>query len=249
MNSATLKLCGLHLAANALLLWLAYEWLGVSDSTGARLVFSALDALLIVALVCWLYGATFVFFQSADRKLNDAFRTSLRHLGPLVVSAIASIAVYGLIYLWVAPKLGQPAFQMASWLTLHLRRPIRPAAVLRVFEAAIWAVRWIVLPVALLPMLCGIAVGGWRGFGDFTWRAGWRHWLTAPVLLAAGLVLPGVLLVWTPRGSFALELVSFSLRALAAYLLLVGSMVLLAARTALRPSKAAFVTESPGARV
>ncbi|HXK06259.1 MAG TPA: hypothetical protein VMS37_27935 [Verrucomicrobiae bacterium] len=227
----TLKLCGLHLAANALLLWLGYEWLSVGESTGARLAFSAVDALAILALACWLYGATLVFFGPAEGKLKDAFWTALRHLAPLLVAAIGVIAVYGVI-VWLAAGIGQPAFRVASWLTMHLRKPVRPATVLRVFEAAIWLVRWVLLPVGLLPMLHGIAVRGWGGFGDFTWKTGLRYWVTVPVLLLAGVMLPGLLLAWAPRGSFALELVSFSLRTLVAYLLFVGSMVTLAERTA-----------------
>ena len=55
----------LHLVANALLLWLGYEWLGVGESTALRLAWSALDALAILALVCWLHGATWSSSASA----------------------------------------------------------------------------------------------------------------------------------------------------------------------------------------
>ena len=73
MSAATRKLCLLHLAANALLLWLGYEWLGVAESTRLRLALSAVDALAILALVCWLHGATFAYFRD-EPKINDAFR-------------------------------------------------------------------------------------------------------------------------------------------------------------------------------
>ena len=42
---AARKLLFLHLPANALLLWLGYEWLGVGESTRLRLFVSALEAL------------------------------------------------------------------------------------------------------------------------------------------------------------------------------------------------------------
>ena len=57
MNAPARKLILLHLGANALLLWLGYEWLGVGESTRLRLLFSALEALAILALFCWLHGA------------------------------------------------------------------------------------------------------------------------------------------------------------------------------------------------
>jgi hypothetical protein len=85
----------------------------------------------------------------------------------------------------------------------------------------------------MLPMASGIAARGWRGAGEFTWRRGWRYWLEVPLLLVAGLVLPFVLLSWVPTvSSFTLEVVSFSLRGLVAYLLLVGALWTLERRVA-----------------
>jgi hypothetical protein len=146
----------------------------------------------------------------------------LRHVGPLLLAAIAVLAVYGLLN----TSLAQPAFKLASFLTLKLHKPIKPASVLRVFGAILWLVRWVVLPVALLPMASGVADRGWRGIGEITWRSSWRYWLAAPALLLAALWLPSVLLGWIPRaGSFTMEVVSFSLRALCAYLLFVGGLL------------------------
>ena len=224
MRTAVRKLFGLHLVANALLLWLAYEWLGVGESTRLRLLWSALDALAILALVCWLHGATLVFFRSGEPEIIGAFRTALRHIPALLVAAILVLVLYGLLA-WMAGASGQPAFRLASWLTLKLRTPVRPATVARVFLGGFWMVRWVVLPVALLPMASGIAARGWRGFGEFTWRGGWRYWLEVPLLLAAGLLLPFVALGWVPKVSgFTLEVVSFSLRMLVAYLLFVCAL-------------------------
>jgi hypothetical protein len=90
-----------------------------------------------------------------------------------------------------------------------------------------------VLPVALLPMAAGIASRGWRGWGECTWRSGWRYWVEVPLLLVAGLLLPFVLLGWVPAvGGFAMEAVSFSIRMLAAYLLFVAAVWTLEWRTA-----------------
>ena len=228
------KLLIVHLAANALLLWLGYLWLGVAESTRLRLVVSAFEVLAILALACWLHGATLVFFRAGDA----AFRTSMRHLPALVAAAVVVLALYGLLA-WAAAASGQPAFRLASWLTLRLRTPVKPANIARIFLGGFWIVRWIVLPVALLPMASGIACRGWRGFGEFTWRGGWRRWLLVPLLLVAGLLLPFILLSWVPPvGTFTLETVSFSLRILAAYLLFVGALWTLELRATLRRPEA-----------
>jgi hypothetical protein len=241
MSTTTLKLGGIHLAAVALLLWLGYAWLGLADSTGLRLVVSALDAAAIVGLACWLYGATMVYFRSGSSQLNEPFRIALRHLAPLAAAAVVVIAIYGLS---TANVLGQPAFETASFLTLKLHRPIKPPAVLNVFRTVLWIVRWVVLPVALLPMASGISMQGWRGFREFTWRSNWRYWIAVPALLVAAIIVPGALLGWTPRGSFAVELVSFALRALVAYLLLVGGLFGLCAVTAQPPWRRVDATSS-----
>ena len=157
MSGARRRLFLLHLVANALLLWLGYEWLGVGESTRMRLVWSAVDALAILGLVCWFHGATLVFFRKGDEaRINDAFRVALRHVPALVTAAVVVLALYGLLA-WAAGASGQPAFRLASWLTLKLRTPVRPATVARVFLGGFWLVRWMVLPVALLPMASGIA--------------------------------------------------------------------------------------------
>jgi hypothetical protein len=87
----------------------------------------------------------------------------------------------------------------------------------------------------LLPVASGIAARGWRGFGEWSWRGGWRYWMEVPLLLVAGLWLPFVLLGWVPAVSgFTMEMVSFSLRMLVAYLLFVGALWTLERVTAAR---------------
>src|ERR1019366_1521286 len=222
MSAASRKFFVLHLVADALLLWLGYLWLGVAESTRALLLFSTLSALGILALACWFHGATMVFFRPAagpDISIKDAFRTALRHLPALLAAATVVLGLYGLLA-WAAAASGQPAFRLASWLTLNLRTAVKPTTVARIFLGGFWIVRWVVLPVALLPMASGIAARGWRGFGEVSWRGGWRYWL-----VGAALLLPFVVLGWVPAVSgFTLEVVSFSVRMLVAYLVFVGAI-------------------------
>lgn len=225
MSTAGRKLFLLHLVANAVLLWLGYEWLGVGESTRLRLLWSTLAALAILVLACWFHGATLVLFGSGgEAKINGAFRTAMRHIPALLAAALLVLGVYGLLA-WAAGGSGQPAFRLASWLTLKLRTPVKPATVARIFLGGFWIVRWVVLPVGLLPMASGIAARGWRGFGELNWRGGWRYWLEVPLLLVAALLLPFVVLGWVPAVSgFTWEVVSFSVRGLMAYLLFVGAV-------------------------
>ena len=86
---------GIHLAGNALLLWLGYYWLGLGESRAGALLWSLLVVALVGCGACWLYGAGFAFF--AERRVGAAFRAALRRLAPLVVAAIAVVVVYALL--------------------------------------------------------------------------------------------------------------------------------------------------------
>jgi hypothetical protein len=224
-------LAAIHLPANAALLWLGYYWLGVGESRTATLLWSAFLALLLACLVCWLHGATFASLRG--EPLPDAFRKALRHLLPVLLLAVAIVVLYSLLTRW-ADYSRQPAFKIASYLTLKLRKPVKPSAVLRVFGTALWLVRWMVLPVFLLPLVSGVAGRGWAGFGEILRHArAWRYWIATPLLLVCAFWLPFRLLGWTPHfASFAMQMISFSLRLLVAYLLFVGAWLLLAFFTA-----------------
>ena len=219
-----------QLPANALLLWLAYEWLVLPESTPLRLAWSAVAALSILAAASCLHGATFASFRSgAEPGLVPAFRTVLRHLLPLVLMVLAAIAIYSFLAWWAGYS-STPAFKLASWLTLKFRKPVRPATVMRYFNAILWMVRWVLLPADLLPLFSGVASRGWRGFDEFGWRRYSRRYrLEVPLLTLCAVWVPFRLVDWVPRvKGFNMEMLSFALRVGAAYLLFVSAAMVLA---------------------
>jgi hypothetical protein len=218
-----------HLVANGLLLWLVYYWLGVGESRASTLAWSAFVALLIVGLICCAYGAALVFFQEETRSSLAAWRTALRNLLPLAIAAALVGTVYWLLARW-ADYSGQPAFQIASYLTLKFRTPVRPASVLRIFNGVLWLVRWVLLPVLLLPMISAIATHGWKGFPAIgAYARKWLYWIEVPLLLLCGFWIPLKLLELVPQvDSFGLEMVSFIARAAFAYLLWGAAWLVLA---------------------
>jgi hypothetical protein len=218
---------GIHLAGNALLLWLGYYWLGLGESRAGALLWSVLVAAFLVCLTCLLYGASFAFF--AGRSVKAAFAAAQRHLAPLVAVAIALLAVYVLL-LRFADAMDNPGFRLASWLTLKLRKPVKPATVQGIFHAVFWVVRWAVVPVLILPMVSAIASRGWAGFQAIASRCRvWRYWIEVPGLLLVALWEPLKLIGWVPHmHSFGGEMTSFVIRATVAYLLFVAGWLVLA---------------------
>jgi hypothetical protein len=228
---------GIHLAGNALLLWLGYYWLGLGESRAGALLGSALVALLLVCLTCWLYGASFAFF--AERRVKAAFAMALRRLAPLVVAALALLVVYWLLAR-LTDAMDNPGFRLASWLTLKLRKPVRPATVQGIFHAVFWVVRWVVVPVLTLPAAPAILSRGWVGFAGIASRCRvWLYWIETPALLLIALCAPLKLVGWVPHmHSFGGEMTSFVVRTVVAYLLFVTGWLTLAFVTAGKPPAA-----------
>jgi hypothetical protein len=216
-----------HLAGNALLLWLGYYWLGLGESRAPALMWSAVVALAIVAGACWLHGAAFLWFAEPKPQVRGVFSTALGRLMPLVVAAAVVVLVY-LLAARAADASASGGFKLTSWLTLKLRKPVRPAAILRMVAVVFWLVRWLVLPVLLLPVVAGVATLGWRGFGRVRGRKG-LYWVQAPLLLLCAVWVPSLLYRWTPHvGGFGMEMASFVVRVVAAYLLFVTAWLVLA---------------------
>jgi len=212
MMRSLAPLAAVHLVGNAMLLWLGYYWLGLGETRAATLSWSALVALLLLTLECWLHGTTFAYFSGVHRL-------PLRRLPPLVAAVIVLLAVYWALARW-SDYSSQPAFKIASYLTMTFRKPVKPAIVLSVLNFVLWLVRWMVVPVLALPILCGIATRHRS--------RKWWYWIATPVLLVCALLLPLRLMGWRPyNGGFAMEMFSFVVRLLIAYLLFVGAWLVL----------------------
>ncbi|MGA3017659.1 MAG: hypothetical protein ABSF62_11110 [Bryobacteraceae bacterium] len=233
MRREAMRLFAIHVAGNAVVLGLAYYWLGIGESRAATLAWSAVLALIILCLACCLHGGTLAFFRAGEsRSLSVAFRTTLRHMAPFLAAVVLIAAVYWLLAQWAAYS-STPALRIASWCTLKLRKPIKPATVLRVFSFVLGLIRWMVIPVFVLPMFSGIAGRGWRGFEEFgRLRRSRLYWIAAPLLLLCALALPWHLIGWVPHvGSFTVEMVSFTVRVAVGYLLFIAAWIFLASLT------------------
>lgn len=217
------NLIALHVFGNALLMLAAYYWLGIGESTGPRLIWSALVALLVVLAALWLHGAANV---RAD--FGVALRTAARNLAPLFLLAVVVSGVYFGLDRWKDYS-ATPAFNTASWLTLKLRRPVKPQTVQSVLDGALFAVRWIVVPVLLLPAFSAASARGWAGLKACCSRRSLLYWIEVPVLLLIALAVPLKLLGWVPKvEGFWVQTVSLVLRAGFGYLLFVAGSLTLA---------------------
>ena len=215
-------------AGNALLFWCAFIWLGIRDSRTSQLIETALLGLLILIPWLWLQDGTMIYCgaHSSDRPLGlwGAFRRGAKTL------AVFSAVVLAFVLLcWALGRLEAPLTtagqRTASWLTFHLRKPVKPATWVRAYHALLWGVRWIVLPVMVLPIAAGAALSGTKGLRHRATRAFCIQYLGA---LLIGFYIPTLLIHWVPKltGTTA-QLLSFVVRFGIAYVLMVTTWLAL----------------------
>jgi hypothetical protein len=203
---------------NALLFWCAFTWLGIRDSKGWQLTETAVFGVMIAALWLWLQNGTFVYCGDRAVGLWKAFRASLKTLAVFAVVVVAFVLI-----VWAVGRLEDPLMRAgqrtASWLTFHLRRPVKPATWVHSYLAVLWGLRWIVLPALSLPIAAAAARKGWHGM----WCKGRRvFWLEYLIALALGCYLPTVLMGWVPKlTGTATQVLSFVLRFGIAYGLII----------------------------
>lgn len=223
MRAATRNLWLAHLVANAAVLGLFYFWLGILDANGLQLAATALFGALLAAFTLWLHGSAFAYFREPGQSLGHAYRTALRHLPALALIVIVAVALYWAVS-WLLNHAPPKAAMTASWLTMRLRRPVRPSLILGIMTGAIRVVEWFVIPVLLLPIAAAAADLGWRGFAPRSLALLRRlpFLIACPVLLLLALYAPWRLIHWTPwQGKLAIEMTSFLSRWILAWLLFV----------------------------
>jgi hypothetical protein len=221
-------LLSFHLLGNALLLWLGYTWLGIPESNTAHLLLSVAALLVFICATLWLHGTAFVYFsRETGRGLRQATVAALRHLPALAALAGLAVLLYAAL-MWANGMLDAPAFRVASWLTLTIRKPVPPARVLLIFQALVWLLRWLLLPALLIPPAAAISANGFAGFKRFARRWELLRSLKVFALVLGAVWVPLKLLAWVPKmPNFSAEMASLLVRAAAAYLLSAGLLLVL----------------------
>jgi hypothetical protein len=203
---------------NALLFWFGFTWLGIRDSKSWQLIETAILGLAILIPWLWLQDGTLAYCGDRSQGLGPAFRRAARTLAIFAfVVIVFALLFWGLGKL--EPTLTTAGERTASWLTFHLRKPIKPATWVKIYLGLLWGARWIVLPAVFLPIAAGAAMNGARGMRLGGGRVFWLQYLVA---LLIGLYVPGFLIHWVPKLTGTIpQVLSFALRFGVAYVLLI----------------------------
>ncbi len=224
--------------ANPILFLLFVAWLHIPEAKVWQLILNVVLAAGIAAAALVLHAGTLVYFYDRFRSngatLKVAFGQALRHLAAVAAWVCAFYLLWDLVDT-LSDHLDTIPTYVRSMLPALLRRNISLGVVAGVFDAFVFALRWILTPGLLLPLAVSVAHRGFRGFG----RAGWSAWKKAIWSLQywgivtgaaiVGVLLSGLITDWTPRSqnpSFTGETISLILRLLIAYLLALFSWML-----------------------
>jgi len=221
----------LQFLANPLLFGLFTLWLLIPVANALHIALNILAAagLLIALLV--LHAGTLNYFYSQDGNeggaLRNAFGAALRNLLAVVV---CSLLLYLLLLL--AGSAGAltdrlpPYFR--SLLPAFLRRQAGLPVIQGTFEGFLFALRWIVAPGLILPLLASAAQFGFRGLGRRGFAA-WKltvfsasYWGLLTLAAVMGVGATQKIMGLTPdfrNSTFAWESTSLIFRALVSYLL------------------------------
>src|SRR5579884_3440496 len=188
---AVARLWALHVVANALLLLGVYAWLSIGDADAAQLTGTVIYGVAIAFLAVWLHAGTLRYFATEPRGfLRSAFARVLPALLPFAVVAVVALALYALLTR-AGGQIGDTAATIASWLTLRLRHPVKPAAVARVLLWILRIVEWFGAPLLLLPLASAAALRGWRGLLRNPFAAVTRTYaVMCPALLFTAFLVP-----------------------------------------------------------
>jgi hypothetical protein len=228
----------IQFVANPLLFAGFVAWLFLPVATDFHLLLNAAAIVGLTAAALVLHAGTLNFYSDQRRvahpQLRDAFLRAIRNI-------LAIAACSALVYLlWTlldstAERQLQVPLYLRSLLPEFIRRHIEPWWFQISFEGIIFAVRWVLIPGLILPLVLEASDSGFRAFSKLGVVAlknsvkRLSYWLILIFAAIAGLVAPSSLLEWTPafkNSTVHIETISLIARISVAYVLALASWLL-----------------------
>ena len=205
-------------------------WTRLPDKHLWQVALDLLLPLLLVVCALELEAATVRAF--AD---NDGRRVKLVWGAVTLLVWIAIGAAFWSLLDWCDDQIPLWAGYLNSKASAHARATIFTYAhLVRWFTITEWILRWIILPGKLIVLGAASAQWGWRLPIRRIFRIllSGRWWLAVILAALVGVLLPGRLFVSLPHGTVSAQVWTVVLKLTAAYVLAVGTWVLLLARVA-----------------
>jgi hypothetical protein len=208
-----------------LLILVGVAWTRLPDKHVWQVVLSLLIPLLLIVSTLELEAGTM-------RKLadDDGRRVKLLWGAMTLLVWIAIAAAAWALLDWCDDQIPDWAGYLNSKASAHLRATLFTYShITRWLTTAEWILRWIAVPAKIIPFAAASAQWGWRvpfrRLMRMLWS--WRWWLAIVLASVVGVWLPGKLFDAMPSGTVSAQVWHVGLKLAAAYVLAVGSWVLL----------------------
>jgi amino acid transporter len=222
------------------LLWLAlaYASLWIHEARWWQLAGTLALALFLLYLATFLQRTALRVFRRERQSMPGtpkerpaSGRQKLRDWLPAAVLVAFLFAILGwLAVLWKS-ALPDMTLAVASWLSLHLRRPVDPYRMQRRAENLVFIGPWFLLVVVWLPLAASALLGErgpWKSAAR-AWKSG-RYWLATLVCVAVGHLGFWKLADWVPHvNGIPGESASMVVRLVVGYVIALGSWLVILA--------------------
>jgi hypothetical protein len=209
----------------ALLILVGLAWTRLPDKHIWQVALSLLVPLLLGISVFELQAGTVRSFED-----DDGHRVKLVWGAVTLLVWIAVGAATWAILDWCDEQIPQWAGYLNSQASAHARaRFFTYEHIQSWFGITEWLLRWVVVPAKVIPYAAASAQWGWH----LPWRRilrllwNWRWWLGVLVAALVAVALPSRFFASEPSGTVHAQVWHVALKLTAAYLLAVGSWVLL----------------------
>lgn len=231
----------IHFVANPILFAGFVAWLFLPVATDFHLLLNGSVIIALVAAALVLHAGTLNFYserQAAGHPLvREAFSRAIRNILAIAACSALIYVFWALLDCSAQWQLELPLY-IRSLLPEFIRQHLEPWCFQIAIEGIVFAVRWVLIPGLVLPLLLEASDSGFRAFGKSGIAAlknsvkRSSYWLLLLIAAVAGLVAPSSLLEWTPEfkdPTLRLQVFSLIARISAAYILALASWLLVCA--------------------
>jgi hypothetical protein len=228
----------IQFVANPLLFALFVGWLLLPVATEFHLLLNGLVLLIFAAAALILHAGTLNFYSeqngSTQALVREAFRRTLRNIFAVAACAALIFVLWALLDSTEPLQLTLP-FYVRSLLPEFIRRYLDPRWFQISLEGIVFAIRWVLIPGSVLPLIVEAASSGFSAFGKLGGAAlknsakRVSYWLVLLLAAVAGFIAPASLMEWSPEfknPTLHLEAISLAARLSASYILAVASWLL-----------------------
>lgn len=228
----------IQFVANPLLFALFVGWLLLPVATEFHLLLNGLVIVVLAACALVLHAGTLNFYSQQGRDENPvarvAFGRAARNIFAVAAGAALIVVLWALLDSTETQQLTLP-FYVRSLLPEFIRRHLEPWWFQISLEGVVFAIRWVLIPGLVLPLLVEAASSGFRAFGKPGGAAVKNsakrvsYWLVLLLAAVAGFIAPASLMDWSPEfknPTLHLEAISLAVRLSASYILAVASWLL-----------------------